>query len=92
MARDTAVSKAVARRSPTRLRRRARRWLWALSVVLVMSAGVGYLARNYGWEGVAGVGDRAPGFVVEDSEGRAVDLSDYIGRKPVVLAFYMTYG
>lgn len=92
MAPCTAVSKHVARKSPARLRRRARRWLWGLGVALAVSAGVGYLAWNYGWEGIAGVGVRAPAFVLEDGEGRPVDLSDYIGRKPVLLAFYMTYG
>lgn len=82
-----------AARQPRRwLRRRARRGLWALGVVAVVGATVGYLAWTYGWAGVPGIGDRAPAFVLEDGEGRPVGLGDYLGRKPVVLAFYMTYG
>jgi peroxiredoxin len=38
------------------------------------------------------VGEPAPAFVLEDSEGRPVDLADDLGRRPVVLVFYMTYG
>jgi hypothetical protein len=75
-----------------RLRRRTRRWLWALGVLLAVSAGVGYLTWNYGWAGVPNVGEPAPAFVLEDSEGRPVDLADDLGRRPVVLVFYMTYG
>ena len=63
-----------------------------MSVVLLAAAGAGYLAWNYGWAGVPGVGDRAPAFVLEDSAGRPVNVGDHLGRQPVLLAFYMTYG
>jgi hypothetical protein len=63
-----------------------------VGLVFVAAGGVGYLAWNYGWAGVPGVGDRAPGFVLEDSAGRPVNVGDYLGRQSVLLAFYMTYG
>ncbi len=33
-------------------------------------------------------GDRAPAFSLQDDHGRLVNLSDYAGRKRVVLFFY----
>jgi cytochrome oxidase Cu insertion factor (SCO1/SenC/PrrC family) len=35
------------------------------------------------------VGDRAPDFALTDTEGQTVRLSDYRGKKNVVLAFYV---
>ena len=35
------------------------------------------------------VGDRAPDFALTDTEGQAVRLSDFRGKKNVVLAFYV---
>ena len=35
------------------------------------------------------VGDRAPDFVLQDQKGQTVALSDYLGKKSVVLAFYI---
>jgi cytochrome oxidase Cu insertion factor (SCO1/SenC/PrrC family) len=35
------------------------------------------------------VGDRAPGFALPDQNGKTVRLSDYLGNKNVVLAFYI---
>ena len=35
------------------------------------------------------VGDRAPDFELNDTEGKAVKLSDFRGKKNVVLAFYV---
>jgi peroxiredoxin len=35
------------------------------------------------------VGDRAPDFALPDQEGRVVKLSDFRGKKNVVLAFYV---
>ena len=35
------------------------------------------------------VGDRAPDFVLQDQKGQTVELSDYLGKKSVVLAFYI---
>jgi len=35
------------------------------------------------------VGDRAPDFALPDQEGKVVKLSDFRGKKNVVLAFYV---
>ena len=35
------------------------------------------------------VGDRAPDFALTDTEGQTVRLSDFHGKKNVVLAFYV---
>ena len=35
------------------------------------------------------VGDRAPDFALEDQNGKTVRLSDFSGKKTVVLAFYI---
>lgn len=35
------------------------------------------------------VGDAAPDFVLNDTDGNAVRLSDFKGKKSVVLAFYV---
>jgi cytochrome oxidase Cu insertion factor (SCO1/SenC/PrrC family) len=76
------------------MRRRQRR-KWRLLVVavlgLLVAAIVGYLGWNLGWTAAA-EGDQAPTFVLPDHQGRQVALADYLGRKPVLLVFYMTYG
>ena len=35
------------------------------------------------------VGDKAPDFTLPDQNGNKVKLSDYLGKKNVVLAFYV---
>jgi cytochrome oxidase Cu insertion factor (SCO1/SenC/PrrC family) len=34
------------------------------------------------------VGDRAPDFILEDADGKKISLSDFRGKKNVVLVFY----
>lgn len=77
-------------RASARVRRRPRR-LIAAGVLAVLAVGVGYLGWRYGWSGAATEGEPAPPFVLESHDGRQVALADYLGRKPVVLLFYMTY-
>ena len=74
-----------------RLRRRSR-WLWASIGAVGLAAGFGYLAWTYGGAPTAAVGQRGPSFRLEASDGRQVTLDDVVGRKPLVLVFYMTYG
>lgn len=92
MAAAKAMSRPGAKRRGVRLTRRARRRPWGVGALLVLVAGVSYLAWNYGWSGVAGVGDPAPVFALQASDGQQVSLGDHLGRRPVVLVFYMTYG
>jgi thioredoxin-dependent peroxiredoxin len=35
------------------------------------------------------VGDKAPDFTLPDQDGKKVSLSDYLGKKNLVLAFYV---
>jgi len=35
------------------------------------------------------VGDKAPDFTLPDQSGQSVKLSDFLGKKNVVLAFYV---
>jgi cytochrome oxidase Cu insertion factor (SCO1/SenC/PrrC family) len=37
------------------------------------------------------VGDTAPDFTLEDADGNQISLSDYRGKKSVVLVFYRGY-
>jgi peroxiredoxin len=39
--------------------------------------------------GVPKVGDRAPDFTLADQDGAMVRLSEFLGKKRVVLAFYI---
>ncbi len=57
------------------------------ALALVIGGSVGYLV----WSGVA-TGGPAPPFVLPDAEGRSVALTNYLGRKSIVLVFYMAYG
>jgi thiol-disulfide isomerase/thioredoxin len=45
----------------------------------------------YAQEDGIGVGAAAPAVVVHDLDGKAVDLGQYIGRKPVFLEFWATW-
>ncbi|MCC7106137.1 MAG: redoxin domain-containing protein [Chloroflexi bacterium] len=35
------------------------------------------------------VGDRAPDFTLPASDGRTIHLADHLGRRPIVLAWYL---
>ena len=75
------------RRRARKLRRR-RRLLTIAALALVIGGSVGYLA----WSGATATGRPAPPFVLPDSEGRPVGLADHLGRKAIVLIFYMSHG
>jgi hypothetical protein len=76
--------------------RHARRWRQRVVaggvVVVLLGALAAYLGQNYGWSGPVREGEAAPPFVLDDHAGRPVGLAEYLGRQPVVLLFYMTYG
>ena len=79
-------------RRQARRRRRTQRFLVIAVIAVAMAGAVGYLGRNYGWSTATAVGRPAPLFILPDDKGRPVALADYLGRQPVVLVFYMTYG
>jgi hypothetical protein len=76
--------------------RRVRGWRRRLiaggAFAAVLAGLAASLALNYGWSDAAREGDTAPAFALDDHGGRRVSLADYLGKKPVVLVFYMTYG
>lgn len=65
---------------PVRFRRGS--WLLGLVFILVMVGG---------WLGPAGAAEKipAPAFTLPSSMGGAVQLADYLGERPIMLAFYM---
>jgi len=78
-------------------RARARRWpAWrALGLTsLLLAGGVWFnfvAARVPDTPTVLRVGERLPDFTLSDAAGRDVSLSEYRGKKPVVIVFYRGY-
>ncbi len=56
---------------------------WLAAAVLLLS--IPALASAVGLK----VGDKAPDFTLPDQNGHPVHLADFIGKKNVVLAFYV---
>ena len=83
--------RAKVRGDTKRRHRRTQRLLALATLGLLVGGIVSYLGWTLGWTPVA-EGDPAPPFVLPDHQGGQVALADYLGRKPVVLVFYMTYG
>ena len=61
---------------------------WPVPAVLLLMAVSGEARAQD--EGIA-VGARAPAVVVNDIDGKPVDLADYLGKKPVLLEFWATW-
>ena len=55
------------------------------AVVLLLGGGMFFSARKESLK----VGDRAPDFALTDQNGASVKLGDFLGKKNVVLAFYI---
>ena len=53
--------------------------------ILLLSLGCSTAARAV----ALNVGDKAPDFTLPDQNGNKVKLSDFLGKKNVVLAFYV---
>ena len=64
---------------------RTREYIRTSSLLLVSMLALVWLARG----ATVAVGDRAPDFTLPDHEGRDVKLSEFRGKKNVVLAFYV---
>jgi len=89
--------KTVERRIKER-KKPVRRCLLGLALLFGLSLGGGYLFWR-AWERSHQVpllsaleASPAPAFSLEDGYGKKIALADYIGQKPVVLLFYMSYG
>ena len=89
MSKTVGIKGARARRQEAR-RRRVQLLAVVVGSTLVVAASIAYLGSHYGWSNTTAMGRPAPPFVLHDHEGRQVALADYLGRKPVVLVFYMT--
>jgi len=57
------------------------------SILLLMGLAGSVRAQD---EGIA-LGARAPAVVVNDIDGKPVNLADYIGKKPILLEFWATW-
>ena len=78
-------------------RARGRRWpawiaLGFSGLLLIGGAWFNFVAARVPDAAIAlRVGERAPDFTLPDASGRPVALTDYRGKKPVVLVFYRGY-
>jgi thiol-disulfide isomerase/thioredoxin len=63
------------------------RWL----VVLVLGASILGFRPLWSQESGVGVGTAAPAVMVNDLDGRPVDLGRYLGKKPLFLEFWATW-
>jgi cytochrome oxidase Cu insertion factor (SCO1/SenC/PrrC family) len=59
--------------------------LWIVAAILLFSLGQSLPARAAGLS----VGGKAPDFTLPDQNGNKVTLSNFLGKKNVVLAFYV---
>ena len=65
---------------------RMRRWINMFMIVLVS---VALLLINAGHGMALKVGDKAPEFTLPSTTGEKISLSQFHGKKPVVLFFYI---
>jgi peroxiredoxin len=63
--------------------------VWRLLNGVTRVLALGLAAPLAGQAASLNIGDRAPDFALPDQEGRVVRLSDFHGKKNVVLAFYV---
>jgi peroxiredoxin len=58
-----------------------------LQLILILLLSVGWSLRAPA--ATLDVGDKAPDFTLPDQNGKKVTLSEFLGKKNVVLAFYV---
>lgn len=67
-------------------------FLWASALILlliVVPTALIYRSQTASAASRLKEGDRAPDFSLPDQNGHTVRLADYVGKKSVVLAFYI---
>ena len=72
--------------------KRKRLWVLAVALLLAITAASTFAQTEKEDSGMPKVGDMAPDFTLKYSDGKdlkEVKLSDYRGKKNVVLAFYI---
>ena len=62
-------------------------WLAGIALLAMMTAGRTVRAQD---SGIA-MGSAAPGAAVETLDGKAIDLSQYVGKHPVLIQFWATW-
>jgi peroxiredoxin Q/BCP len=65
---------------------RLRRWTWVMAVMLL---GVVLLLLNSTPAMALQVGDKAPDFSLPATTAERINLADFVGKKPVVVFFYV---
>jgi peroxiredoxin len=55
------------------------------AALITLAVGIPMLA----WGATLRVGDQAPNFTLSDQNGHQISLSQFVGKKNVVLAFYV---
>jgi predicted acyltransferase len=65
---------------------KTRRWLWVMAAVLL--SGV-WLLLSVNPVMALQVGDKAPDFALPATTAEKISLADYVGKKPVVVFFYI---
>ena len=61
---------------------------WWRVLVMILLGGMLWLPI-FGWATELQVGDKAPSFALPATTADTISLADYLGRKPVVLFFYI---
>lgn len=70
-------------------RRSGPRQIALLLVAGLLLAGAMFLFLGIGGKTALRVGDKAPDFTLPDQNGQPLHLADLLGRKNIVLAFYI---
>jgi len=65
---------------------RMKRWI---NLFMIVSVGVALLLINAGDVNALKVGDKAPDFTLPSTTGEKISLSQFRGKKPVALFFYV---
>ena len=75
---------------------RLKKMLIIVGIVLVLLVAIPAVLIQYSSKASAASrlkeGDRAPEFALPDQNGNTVRLADYLGKKTVILAFYIKAG